>query len=658
MNKLNGKLACIATLITCGASSPITAWAAEVPADSLALWLKADTGVTLNGAAVVEWADQSGLGRNAAQATTTSQPTLVPDGANGKPALQFDGTDDFLSFTFPINDLQDMTVFLVSACGEDIDVGFPFAGRSALFWNEAAGWGTTYLSPFQSVVRWRFGVGTPQDLATLAYTRPAPLANTLSATTLLREATTTGNESLFVNGELALTATDKTAVLGNNTETGNIGRGYNNDTYFPGTIAEVLIYTRALSDAERQSVESYLNTKYLSNKLPTANITSPAANEQFTAPASIAITAQAADTDGTISKVEFFQGNTKLGEDTTGPDYSLTWNDVPSGNYALTAVATDNAGAYQSSSAIQVLVSSPGGPPFAGLGLWLKADAGVTLNGSSVSAWADQSGLGRNAEQANAANQPTLVSDDANGKPALRFDGADDFLTFNFPVNDLQDMTVFLVSACSEDIDVGFPFVARGALFWNESSSWGTIVLSPFQSIVRWRFGIGESQDLAALAYPRPTPLLNEFSTTTLLREGSTTGTESLFINSELALAVTDKTAPVAATRDQGNLGRGWNDDSYFPGGIAEVLVYTRALSATEQSTVETYLKSKYFGPTDLTFTSISRDASGRVVLQWAGTGVLEEANAVTGAWTPTADQSNPQILTPSAPTKFYRLRK
>ena len=41
---------------------------------------------------------------------------------------------------------------------------------------------------------------------------------------------------------------------------------------------------------------------------------------------------------------------------------------------------------------------------------WLKADAGVVLNGSTVSQWSDYSGNNRHAVQANASNQPTYYA--------------------------------------------------------------------------------------------------------------------------------------------------------------------------------------------------------------------------------------------------------
>ena len=49
------------------------------------------------------------------------------------------------------------------------------------------------------------------------------------------------------------------------------------------------------------------------------------------------------DSDGTILKVEFFNGGTKLGEDSSSP-YALTWSGVAAGSYSLTARAIDNLG--------------------------------------------------------------------------------------------------------------------------------------------------------------------------------------------------------------------------------------------------------------------------------------------------------------------------
>ena len=59
------------------------------------------------------------------------------------------------------------------------------------------------------------------------------------------------------------------------------------------------------------------------NNPPNVQITAPVSGASFTAPASITLTAAAADTDGTISKVDFFRGSTLLGTDTSAP-YSFS----------------------------------------------------------------------------------------------------------------------------------------------------------------------------------------------------------------------------------------------------------------------------------------------------------------------------------------------
>src|SRR6185369_14784387 len=84
------------------------------------------------------------------------------------------------------------------------------------------------------------------------------------------------------------------------------------------------------------------------NNPPTVSITSPANGATFTSPANITINANASDSDGTVSKVDFYQGTTLLGTDTTSP-YSFAWNNVGVGSYALTARATDNSGAVATS---------------------------------------------------------------------------------------------------------------------------------------------------------------------------------------------------------------------------------------------------------------------------------------------------------------------
>jgi hypothetical protein len=89
--------------------------------------------------------------------------------------------------------------------------------------------------------------------------------------------------------------------------------------------------------------------------------------------------AVALDSDGTVSKVEFFQGALKLGEDTTVP-YSYDWNNVAAGDYVLTARATDNAGEITTSAAINISVL-PQVKQYVG---WSSISNGIDLGSGSV----------------------------------------------------------------------------------------------------------------------------------------------------------------------------------------------------------------------------------------------------------------------------------
>ena len=90
---------------------------------------------------------------------------------------------------------------------------------------------------------------------------------------------------------------------------------------------------------------------------PSVSITSPATDLMFTTPGTITIAATASDADGSVSKVEFFSGATKLGESLI-PPYNFAWPDPAAGTYALTAKATDNIGATTTSSAVTVIIGA------------------------------------------------------------------------------------------------------------------------------------------------------------------------------------------------------------------------------------------------------------------------------------------------------------
>lgn len=117
-------------------------------------------------------------------------------------------------------------------------------------------------------------------------------------------------------------------------------------------------YANSVTLPPYSSVVLIKSSVSFSHKAPVVNLTSPASNTTFKSGATININANATDADGTVSKVEFYNGNTLLATDYTRP-YSYSWNNVQKGNYGITAKATDNNGLATTSDKVWVSVAEP-----------------------------------------------------------------------------------------------------------------------------------------------------------------------------------------------------------------------------------------------------------------------------------------------------------
>ena len=98
------------------------------------------------------------------------------------------------------------------------------------------------------------------------------------------------------------------------------------------------------------------------NLSPNISMKVPYADNTYTnvSLATITLVANAADADGTITKVEFRSNGNVIGETTTYP-YGFTWPNLTAGSYTVSATATDDKGASTTSRSITFLINR--GPP-------------------------------------------------------------------------------------------------------------------------------------------------------------------------------------------------------------------------------------------------------------------------------------------------------
>lgn len=119
------------------------------------------------------------------------------------------------------------------------------------------------------------------------------------------------------------------------------------------------IGSRAIAISDAKLAVIYRRGVYPSiNTAPSVMLTNPIANAAFTAPANVLLAATASDLDGTISKVEFYNGDKLLFTDTAAP-YGVNWNNLSAGVYTVYARAYDNQGASSTTVPLRFTVNPP-----------------------------------------------------------------------------------------------------------------------------------------------------------------------------------------------------------------------------------------------------------------------------------------------------------
>jgi len=161
----------------------------------------------------------------------------------------------------------------------------------------------------------------------------------------------------------------------------NITKGY----AAPGTYTVTLTVTDNLGASETASVPIVLTNTGSINIPPAVNLTLPATGSSYLSPATVNLAATASDSDGTVTRVDFYRGTTLIGTKISAP-YAYADVGVGVGSYSYTAVAVDNAGVSTTSSAVAVTVTAAGGGGSGAVNVAAQANGGVATASSAYNA--------------------------------------------------------------------------------------------------------------------------------------------------------------------------------------------------------------------------------------------------------------------------------
>lgn len=245
---------CIVNSTTVIASNPCPDTNAFSGITGLSLWLRADC-VTGNAAdpadnsTVNTWTDLSGNGNNATRAAGT--PTYRSDAAyliNSQPVVNFNGSSTFTSIDIRAITRPSVTIFAVYKLRSSNQVGV---------WGiDDGGWDRFFMA------RWNGDNGIISHSGQTAIPNSG-VSNTTKFITTIYKYNVGSGSSVYDNGTLVSSFTDQAAESAAQTtlrigSIGAIGGGHQ----LIGDIAELIIFDQVMSEADRKTVNGYLNTKY------------------------------------------------------------------------------------------------------------------------------------------------------------------------------------------------------------------------------------------------------------------------------------------------------------------------------------------------------------------------------------------------------------
>jgi hypothetical protein len=196
-----------------------------------------------NNGFVTTWYDQSGNGRDATQTTAANQPQIVSSGSvieeNGKPAVQFDGSDDYFNLTTSIATNVDYTGFQVVKRNATSTISVTLAGVAI---------GNSYLA-------WNYNDNNLYFRSARGFISNS--LNTTNQTLFTSLNIQTGNMTIFNDGSSVISTSP--TVLSGTGDMDAIGR--RSSDYGIGTTQEIIFYPSDQS-SNRSGIETNINDFY------------------------------------------------------------------------------------------------------------------------------------------------------------------------------------------------------------------------------------------------------------------------------------------------------------------------------------------------------------------------------------------------------------
>jgi hypothetical protein len=591
--------------------------AVDVPVTSgLSVWLRADMGVLTNATGnVTNWQDQAtGDGsQDATQATATNQPLFVASasGLNNQPVVRFDGVKDTTGDRLLLGNLSnkftagEATLFVVytgdSSLGANYSV-YSSGGLGGTYWDQGK------VGPFYGATAFNY-----------RYNENGSFGNypdTPCAGNHIVEFRAGSDYTQFTNGVSlgTLTVANTAAASGGSYKFwgGNDHRIGNDSATeglnFRGDVAEIIIYSRVLTDTERNQVGAYLEERYgISGNY---YIPPSAAPSGLTATAASSSRINLSWIDNSSNETGFkveratdsgFTANLTLVTITAANTTNYTDTGLLATNtYYYRVRATNPAGDSDNSATASATTLFP--VVSDSLSVWLRADRGVLTNATGyVTNWQDQATFDgtQNGTNATAENQPLFVASASglNNQPVVRFDGVKDTTGDRLLLGNLSnkfttgEATLFVVYTGDSSLGANYSVYSSGPLggtYWDQGK------VGPFYGTGTSNYRYNENGAFGN--YPDIPCAGNHIVE---FRAGSD---YTAFTNGvSLGTLTVENTAGASVGTYKfwgGNDHRIGNNSATevlnFRGDVAELVIYNRTLNAAERVIVENSLSARY----------------------------------------------------------------